>query len=180
MEDQTSVEKGPTTLSVGIRFGLIMAAASVAYFMILNVAGADTTQGFGRWSGLVINIVIIFFAHKNFKDNGDGFMSFGQGFTIGFWISLISSAVSSVFTFIYAKYIDTGFIQTLLDAQEQGMIERGMSEEQVEQAMEMSAKFMTPTSMLIFGFVFGIIILLIISAVVGIFTQKKNPDPFAS
>lgn len=171
-------EKTVTTTSVGIRFGLITGAVAIAYFMSLTVAGVDITQGIGRWAQVLINVGIIFLAHKNFKDNADGFMSYGQGFTIGFWISLISSIISSVFTFIYVKYIDNSFIQTMLDRQEEAMIERGMPDEQVEQAMEMTAKFMTPTSMLIFGIIGGVIMLLIVTALVGIFTQKKNPDPF--
>lgn len=171
-------EKVVTTTSVGVRFGLIMGAVSIAYFMSLTVAGADVTQGIGRWSQVLINAAIIFLAHKSFKDNGDGFMSYGQGFTIGFWISLISSSLSSVFTFIYVKYIDSTFIQTMLDRQEEAMIERGMPDEQVEQAMAMTTRFMTPGSMLVFGIIGGVIMLLIVTALVGIFTQKKNPDPF--
>ena len=178
MSSEETKESLVTTRSVGVKFGLIMAAVSVAYFMVLSVSGVDMTQGLGRWASVVINIVIIFLAHKSFKDNGDGYMSYGQGFTIGFWMSLISSAISSAFTWVYVKFVDTSFIQTMLEKQEEAMVERGMSDEQVEQAMEMTAKFMTPESMLIFGLIGGIIVLLIVTAIVGIFTQKKNPEPF--
>ena len=178
--EKQPAELTQTTRSVGVKFGLIMGAVSIAYFMTLIVLDVDTTEGVGRWASLFINAGLIFFAHKTFKDNSEGgFMSYGQGFTIGFWMSLVSSVISSVFTYIYVKFIDQGFIQMMLDKQEEGMLERGMSDAQVEQAMEMSAKFMTPNSMLIFGVIFGTIILLIVAAVISIFTQKKNPDPFA-
>jgi len=165
-----------TTKSIGIKFGLIMAAISVAYFMILNVMGIDMSQGFGRWGGLIFNVAVIFFAHKSFKEGGDGFMSYGQGLGIGMWIALISSVISSIFTYIYVKFIDAGFIKTMMEKQEEQFIEKGMSEEQIKQAMDMTAKFMTPEMMLVFGLIFGFIILMVVFALVTIFTQKKNPE----
>jgi hypothetical protein len=177
MEETLEPKSEVTTRSIGIKFGLIMAAISVAYFMTLNVAGIDMSQGFGRWGGLIFNVVVIFFAHKSFKDtNGDGYMSYGQGFGIGTWVALISSVISSIFTYIYVKFIDAGFIQTMLEKQEEQFQERGMSDEQIKQAMDMTAKFMTPEMMLVFGLIFGFIILLVVFAIVTIFTQKKNPE----
>jgi hypothetical protein len=165
-----------TTKSIGIKFGLIMAAVSVAYFMIMNVMGIDMSQGFGRWGGLIFNVAVIFFAHKSFKESGDGYMSYGQGLGIGMWVALISSVISSIFTYIYVKFIDAGFIQTMLEKQEEQMQENGMSEVQIKQAMDMTAKFMTPEMMLVFGLIFGFIILLIVFALVTLVTQKKNPE----
>ena len=66
---------------------------------------------------MIITIVIIFLAHKYYKDNGDGFMSYGQGIGIGFWIGLVSAVISSIFTYIYAKFIDPSFITTFVKKQ---------------------------------------------------------------
>jgi hypothetical protein len=168
-----------STRSVGIKYGLIMAVISIAYFVILNTAGVDMTQGIGRWGSLVFYAGIIFIAHKNFKDQGDSFMSYGQGIGIGFWIALVSSIISSIFTYIYVKFIDTGFIQQMMDKQREAMEEGGnLSEEQVDNAMAMTAKFMTPEMMIVFGIVGGIIMILIVALIVTIFTQKKNPEAF--
>lgn len=53
-----------------------------------------------------------------------------------------------------------------------------LSEEQVDQAMNMTSKFMTPEMMLVFGMVFGILFGVLIALVVGLFTQKKNAEAF--
>src|SRR5438128_1097637 len=90
-----------STRSVGMRYGLIMAIISIAYFLILNALGVDISQGPGSWGRLVYCAILIFLAHKYFKDNGSGFMSFGEGFGISFWMALIASVVSSIFTYIY-------------------------------------------------------------------------------
>ena len=179
MENQESTTPAVTTRSAGIRYGLIMGVFSIVYFVVLNTLGADITQGPASWGRYVYVAVFIFLAHKYFKDSGDSFMSYGQGIGISFWMGLISVAVSSVFTYIYVKFIDQGFIQQILDRTRQGMEEKNMSEEQIDQAMSMTAKFMTPEMMLVFGIVFGIIGTIIIGLIVTIFTQKKSPEAFA-
>jgi hypothetical protein len=166
-----------TTKSAGIRYGLILGVLSIAYFIIMNLLGVDMSQGIGRWAGLVFTIGSLFLAQKYFKDNGDGFMSFGQGFGIGFWIALIATPLSSAFSYIYMKFIDQGFVQQLLDRTREQMEEKGnLSEEQIDQAMQMTSKFMTPESILIFGLIGGFIITLVCALIVTIFTQKKAPE----
>jgi hypothetical protein len=180
MEATNEVPNLVTTRSVGIRYGLIMAVISIAYFMVLNIAGVDMSEGIGRWGGIIFNIGVIVMAHKFFKDNNsNGFMSYGQGFGIGTWISLVNCVIYSIFFYIYVKFIDGAFVTMMMDKQRDQMIERGMSDEQVDQAMNMTAKFMTPEMMFGFGLIFGFIILLIVVALVTIFTQKKNPDAIA-
>lgn len=163
-----------STRSVGIRYGLIMGVIGIALFVIFIAAGVDI-QGPARWLNVLVLAVVIFLAHKYFKENGDGYMTIGQGTGIGFWMCLVSSSLSSVFTYVYVKFIDTGFIQQMMDKTREGMEEKGtMSEEQVDQAMAMTAKFMTPEMMLILGLVFGVIFGVIVALIVSLFTQKKN------
>lgn len=175
MEETTT--PAVTTKSTGIRYGVIMGVVSIAYFIILNLLSVDMTQGPGSWGRYVYCAVLIFLAHKYFKDNGDSFMSYGQGIGISFWMGLISVAISSVFTYVYVKFIDPNFVQQMMDKVRQGMEEKGtMSDEQIEQAMSITGKFMTPEMMLLFGVIFGIIGTIIIGLIVTIFTQKKSPE----
>jgi len=168
-----------TTRSVGMRYGIIMGVVSIAYFIILNMLGVDMTQGPGSWGRYVYCAILIFLAQKYYKENGDGFMAYGQGIGISFWMGLISVAISSVFTYIYVKFIDTSFIQQMLDRTRESMEEKGnLSDEQIDQAMTMTSKFMTPELILVFGIVFGIIGTIVIGLIVTIFTQKKNPEAF--
>lgn len=174
MEESTT--PSITTRSVGIRYGLILSVISIAYFIILTVTGVDMTSGAGRWSSIIFYAAVIYLAHKYYKDNGDGFMTYGQGFSISFWISLISSVIYTVFFYIYIKFIDSSFVQMIKDKQMEQMQERGMSDEQIDQAMKMAGAFMTPEAMFVFGLIGGIIFILICGLIVGIFTQKKSPE----
>lgn len=175
MENQTEQLNAPTTRETGIRYGLILGLISIVFFVVLAVAGVDTS-GSVRWTGLIFTVAVLVLAHKYFKDNGDGFMSFGQGVGIGFWTSTVSSVLSSIFTFIYVKFIDETFIDTMKDNQMLQMQEKGMSDAQIDQAMSFSEPFMTPTAFLAFGIIFGIIIGVIVALIVSIFTQKSNPQ----
>ena len=180
MEENTNVKESVTTRSIGIRFGLIMALVSIAYFVILNTLGVDMSQGFGRWGSIIYVVAIIFLAHKAFKEQGDGFMSYGQGIGISFWISLISSVISSIFTYFYVKFIDLSYLTKMMDKQREAFEAQGMADQQIDQAMTMTARFMTPEWIVVFGVVFGIIFTVIVALIITIFTQKKNPDPFVN
>lgn len=176
MEQQENAGVAVTTRSVGIRYGLIAAVIGIAYFLILNTLGMDMTQGFWSWVRYLITIAILILAHKYYKENGDGFMNYGQGIGISFWMGIVSSVIGSIFTYVYVKFIDSGFIEMMKEKQLEGFQEQGMSDDQIDQAMKFSGMFMTPEMILVFGLVFGIIGTVIFGLLVTIFTQKKAPE----
>ena len=104
--EETSDSPAITPRSVGTRYGIIMGTISIGYFLIMVIADIDMGKGIARWGTTLIAIVITFFALKYFKDNGNGFMSYGQGVGIGFWTGLISALIGNAFTYIYVKIID--------------------------------------------------------------------------
>jgi hypothetical protein len=172
------VPNSVSTRSVGIRFGLILSIFSIVYFLILNVSGVNMATGYWNWIGYVVGIVIIFLAHKYYKENTDGFMNYSQGIGIAFWLGLISSAISSVFTYIYIKFIDSSMLEMISDAQIEAMEKKGLSDEEIEQAMKFASMFSTPEALLGFGLIGGIISTIIIALIVTIFTQKRKPEVF--
>ena len=174
MEDQNATEK-VTTRSAGIRYGLMMSVLSIAFFVIMNVASLDM-QGPVGYLGWLITAVMLFLAHKYYKEQGDGYMTIGQGVGIGFWAGTVSSIISSIFTYIYIKFIDDGFLQAIKDKQIESMQARGMSDEQIDQAMKFASGFSSPEAIFGFGIVFGILGGIIIGLLVALFTKKNNPD----
>jgi len=167
-----------TTRSVGIRYGLIFGIISILYFLIFDIADLDMTKGFGRWGTTIIAIVVVFLAHKFFKENGDGFMSYGQGIGIGFWTGLTASVASSIFTYIYIKFINDGFIAKIREKAIEDMQAQGQSDEQIEMAMKFMEMFTNAEAMLFFGLFIGVLTLVIIALIITIFTQKPKPEQF--
>ncbi|MEO5978530.1 MAG: DUF4199 domain-containing protein [Chryseolinea sp.] len=165
-----------TVRAVGIRYGMIYGVIGIVYFLIFTLAELDMQSGIGRWGTSLIALVIVFLAHKFYKDNGDGYMNYGQGIGIGFWMGLVASVLSSVFTYIYVKFIDESFIQAIRDKAIEDMQAKGQSDDQIEMAMKFVNMFTTPEAILGVGLFFGILILVVISLIISIFTQKPRPE----
>ncbi len=165
-----------TTRSVGTRYGVIMAAISIIVFLAMTFASMDMTSGAGRWVTIPFYLVAIYLAQKNFIDNGDNFMSYGQGMGITWWIALISSAIYFAFFYVYIKFIDGSLVETIIEKQREQMQERGMTDDQIDQAMSFSTPFMSPEVMTVFAFLGGVFFIMICGLIITIFTQKNNPE----
>jgi len=107
-------------------------------------------------------------------------MNYGQGLGIGVLVSLVSSILSSVFFYFYVTYINTDYLTMIMDMQRAKMEESGMADAQIDQAMEMTEKFMTPGMMVVFAIIGTVFFGLIISLIVSAITQKKRPEQLVS
>ena len=177
METEANTTPDVTTRSTGVRFGLIGAVIGIVYFVILNVAGVAATGGVWNWISYLITAAIIFFAQKYYKENADGFMSYAQGIGISAWIGIVSGVITSIFVYIYIRFVDGTFLEMVKDKQLEEMQKRGMSDQQIDQAMKFASMFTSPEAIFGFALIGGIVATIIIGLIVTIFTQKKNPQP---
>lgn len=168
MEEKTSV----TTWSVGLRYGLILSLVSILYSLIQTALGANPfDQGWQAYLSIVFVIVVVVLAHKYFKENGDGYMSYGQGFGISFLATLISIIIGGVYMYVYAKFIDTTVMDQVWEKAAERMENQGQSEEAIEMAIEWTKKLFW-----VFYILGGMFWGLIVGLIVPIFTQKKRPE----
>jgi len=102
-------------------------------------------------------------------------MSIGQGLGIGMLITMIATVISSIFSYIYMKFIDDSMMAKIVDAQVAEMEKRGLDDASIEQAMEISSKFMTVEMIQVWAILGMGIIGFIIVLIVSLFTKKANP-----
>jgi hypothetical protein len=171
MEENVSNE-GVTVRSVGIKYGLIITVYNVVFFLALSLAGLNAFDNKWGWINMVVSVVVLVLAQKNFKDTGDGFMSYAQGIGIAFWISLVSVIVTGVFSYLYAEVISPDVMERFFDTQREDMEAKNMPDNQIDVAITWTRKLFWPLYVFM-GMLFGILIALIVT----IFTQKRNPDP---
>lgn len=163
-----------TPSSVGIRYGLLTGVVSVILSLILYVSGLE--QSPARWLSFLVLGGGIFLAHKFFKEHNAGFMSYGQGLSIGATLSGIAGVLGAIFTYLYINFIDTEFIGRAMEKARADMEARGnLTDEQIEQGLTMTARFMTPGLLFIGAILgtlfFGFLLSLLIAAI------TKNPRP---
>ncbi len=169
MEERTTVKK------VGIKYGIYLTLISIIYTLILHIFDLAANQSLG-YAGFVFLIIALVLAHKEYKEDND-YMSYSQGLGISMIIISINAVVSSIFSYIYIKFIDDSMLESI---REQAMIEmeqRGMSDSQIERAMEMQATFTSPEMILVFGIIGSIFIGFIIALIITAITKKSRPEP---
>ena len=168
MEEKLTIQK------VGVRYAIYLTLVSIIYSVLLQILGLAANQKLG-YIGIIFLIIAFVLAHNEYKKSNE-YMSYGEGFKIALIMVLINSVVSAIFTYVYVKFIDGSMMTTIRQQQEMAMEKRGMSEDQIQQAMTVAEKFSTPEMILIFGIFFGILFGIIVALLVTIFTRKSPPE----
>jgi hypothetical protein len=163
-----------TVKQVGIRYGIYLAIIAIIYTTLLQIMNMAANQSLGYISYIFVIIAIIL-AHRDYKKSNE-FMSYGQGISISMISITISTVVSTIFMYLYIKFIDNSMLELIKQQSEAKMQQRGMSDEQIEQAMAISSKFMTPEMILVFGILGGLLIGFIISLIITAITKKTAPE----
>jgi hypothetical protein len=170
MEEKVSVWK--SNLTNGIILGLI----SIVYTLVLYFLDMTFNKSLG-YIFMVVQIGILFYMLKSYRDTYlHGYMTYGQSLGAGVVIILYSTILTTIFSYILYKFIDTGLTAKLLAITEEGMVKKGVPQAQIDAGMAVSKKMLTPEFMLITGFLASMFFGTIVSLLVSIFTRKEgNP-----
>ncbi len=168
MEEKLTIRK------VGVKYGIYLTLISIIYITLIQITGESTNKVLGYVS-IIFLIVILVLAHNEFKKSNE-FMSYGEGLKISMIIVALSNLISATYSFIYVKFIDNSMIAQIHQQAEAAMEKRGMSDDQIQQAMTMQAKFTTPLMIFIFGLFFGLLFGFIIALIVTAITKKSAPE----
>src|SRR5690606_7756234 len=165
-------EKAVTTRGVGIKYGLYSAGFGVFFFLVLVLTGQNAFDNRWSWVNLLVSIVLLVLAHREFKQSGDGFMSYGQGVGIGFWMTLVSLIIGGFVVWLYANVIEPGVMDAFYEQRRIEFEDQGMPDNQIEMSLEWVRKLFW-----VFYAIFGLFFGVLLAVIVSIFTQKKNPQP---
>ena len=164
-----------TIKQVAIKWGLMLGIISIVLFLALYFGGFSG-ESWTSWLGAVFTITLIYLAHKEYKDQGDGYMSYSQGLGLGTLTAGISGTVSSIFSYVYTKFINLDYLTEMMDMARVKMEDQGQSDDQIEVAMGFVEKMMTPEITLGIGFIGAIFFGFIIALIVSAFTKNNNPS----
>lgn len=174
MEEKLKVSKK----NVALKWGTVSGLIGIVIFVLQDFMGMAGNQTFG-WAVMLlsfaIGVTILIMAQREFINTGDGFMGYGEGLGIGVLMALISSAISSVFAYVYVSFINTGYAGNIKEMQIMEMEKKGMTDAQIEQGMQILEMFISPTGMLFTSLSMGIFFEFLLALVVSAFTKKPRP-----
>lgn len=171
------MEEKPRSIAANsLWYGVITGAALIVFSLLMFLAGLHT-KSYLNYIGYVILIGGMVWGTMEYRNKYlGGFMPYAKAFTSCFLIGLFAGVLIAIYTWVFAQYIHPGFIQELLDISREKIVESSanMSEEQIEQALEMSAKFMSPVMMAVWSFLAYVFASAILGLIVAIFMKKED------
>jgi hypothetical protein len=173
--------KKASVKKIALNYGLILALSTIVLSVIVYVMGMHMEQ---PWWQSVLNFAImttaIVYGFKAFKKEGDGFLTLGEAIKTGLAISLVAGIVGSIFTYLFVTVIEPDFVVQMLEVTREKMIEDNpqMTEEQLEMAMSMTEKFMSPMMMTAFGLIASLFFGFIISLIAGLIMKQNRPENY--
>lgn len=169
-------EKPRSVISNGIYYGLITGAAMTVYSLIMFLLDLYLNKTVS-WIGYLFLIGGMIWGTIEFrKKYSNGFLTFGKAFSSCFFIGLFAGIIASVYLYVFIQFIHPGFINELLNQARENMLvsKPDMTDEQLEQALSISAKFMSPVMMVIWGLAAYSAISAIIGLILAIFLKKED------
>jgi hypothetical protein len=148
---------------IATKWALIYVVVSIVITYTFQFLGIDQNSAV-KYIGYLPFIAFCLLAQKEYKDISGGFMTFGKGFSIGFRYALFSGIILAVFVFIYLKFLSPEILVKSMEEQQTVMADKGMSQEQIDKALEIGTKYgaifgavATAIGSLIFGAIVALI-----------------------
>jgi hypothetical protein len=164
---------------IALNYGILLALLSIvlAVFSYVTDNHIDRPWWLSVISTLVM-IAVIVYGLKAFKNDNGGFLSVGEAIKVGLAISLISGIIYAIYSYIFVTVIEPDFVNQMLVFTEEKMIEDNpeMTEAQLNMAMDMTEKFMSPMMMTAFAIIGSLFFGFIISLISGMILKQKRPE----
>ncbi len=157
--------------------GLILSLIIIVVSLIGGFAHVQFESWF-KWLPTIIQvIVIIIFCIQYGKQQTEG-VTFGNVFGYGFKIAMVVSVMMVLYTFLSVYLIFPEFTDLALQQARAALEAKGnLTDDQIDQAMAMTKKFLQPVPLAIFAFI-GTLFFDTIAALLGAaFTKKSEPVP---
>lgn len=181
MEDQSPVgaktSKSCTLMNNSLKYGLFTGLAVILLSLLLYVMDLNGAS-WAQYISLLVLLAGVIMGTLAFRDkcNG-GYISYGRSLGSGVIISLVVGVIMSIYTYLFFSFFDPGELLKLAQVAEEKMLEKGLTDDQVDQAMSMTKMLMTPAFIAISGLFSMLLWGTIFSLLASIFI-KKNDDSF--
>lgn len=165
-------KKALSHLMAGLVMGAVLILINVI-FIIFDLTGNTKVS----WIGSVINVGLLIYFIIEFGKANDNTKTFGELFSYGFKATAIVTLLLTAFMIIYSLVFPESADKAMEVAREQMSTKQELSDEQIDQALEITKKFYFP--ILIAGTLFGTMLIGAVGSLIGAGVTKKSPsNPF--
>jgi hypothetical protein len=164
-----------------VRYGIYYGGFSILLMLVMYITELNRSSA-GNYLNYISLFVLAYFISqyvKEFKTENEGFISFSKIFKGGLSIGLLGGVLSSIFFYVQVKFIDTGYIDFVLNQALVDMQKKGMSDELIDQSMKMAATWTTAEFFLLIGIVGSLFISSFVSIIMAFIMKKPNPNEIA-
>ena len=168
----------PSTARLALKWGLITGVAVIVYSTLLfTLGGMD--NGWLALPGYAIIIGGLTLGIREFRLLNGGYLSIGEGVSLGTLQAAVSGLLSSIYNAIYTTLIDPGVGERILNQARARLEEQGrLTDEQIEQAIDITQRYQTPGFQILFGVLGSVLIGLIVSLIISAIMRRKKANPF--
>lgn len=169
-------EKTKSVAQYSIGLGAITAVVMIIYSLLMYILDLhlNTAVAILQYVFLVAGMVWGILQYR--KQILHGYISYGKSFSVGFLVAFFAVIILSVYVFIFYMYIAPDAINDLKDlAMEKTMNSNpSITDEQLEQVMQMQAPFYKPWALSLIILVQMTVVSAIISLILSIFLKKED------
>ena len=167
-------EKSTSVFKISLNYGLITGFLLVLLELVFYLLEIEQESSI-KYVAYLVFLGGIIWASKVYRDNySDGFITYGKAFTVGLLVGLIAAVIAAIFMYVFLSYIDPSVLTQQLEVAEQRLLESGeMTDEQIDNTLAMTERFMTPAISSIGIFIWNALIVTIMSLVTSIFIKKE-------
>ena len=154
--------------------GLIISLILILLGLILHFAGQSQNKSLS-WIQFVIIIISLIVVCRGYAKENNGNVTFGNVFSHGFKTTATIIVIMVIYTVIAFKFLFPEMVDTIMNQARTDMEKKGdLSEEQINQGVEMGRKFFMPFA--IGGIILMFAIIGAVGSLIGAAVAKKNPN----
>jgi ABC-type Fe3+-siderophore transport system permease subunit len=169
------MEKKASILKPALIYGAIVGFVGILLSVIFYVMDM-TTVSWTQYVSMLIGIVVLAYCLVAYrKEYLGGFASYGQIFLMALLIGVVSTIISTAYSYILFNVIDAELLDKLrLAAEEKVMNNPRIPDSMMDEMIERVGKNFEPRRMLISGIVMGIVGNAILGLIMAAFIKKEE------
>lgn len=169
-------ENQPKTGKFALNYGLIAGGIGIAFGIMLFAMDMQYERGAAvQVTQIAILAAVIVWAVVQFKKTNLGFLSISEALKVGAGAALIAGILGLIYFFIFSNFIEPDYMANVAEIGKQEAMANNpeLTEEQMQQGIEMQKKFAWVTYPIIL--IFNIIIGLVVGLITGLIIKKQKP-----